>query len=158
MLGLLAWQVAIRIETLAVQISLMLFALFALWFFTHDLTHHIVGKIGGINFEYYFLGRSAIRKLKLPLVSELTNRIPVLVLKIERSSLASASPNARRWMHASGALVSMFLPWILVPSTFAVMPYWVSVFITLLILGNILFTMYFSPKTGDLYRARLSGK
>ncbi len=157
-LGFVAWQLAIRIQPLIPQILLLLFAWFALWFFSHDLTHHVVGKIGGISFEYYFLGRSAIRKLKLPLVPKLMNRIPVLVLKIDRSSLERASSRARKWMHASGAVVSMLLPWVIVPSIFAVTPYWVGASITLLILGNTLFTMYFSPKTGDLYRARLSGK
>ncbi len=157
-LGFVAWQLAIRIQPLVLQILLMLFAWFALWFFCHDLTHHVVGKIGGIRFEYYFLGRSAIRKLKIPLVPKLMNHIPVLVLKIDRSSLRKASPRARKSMHASGAIVSMLLPWIIVPSIFMLMPYWVGALITLLILGNTLFTMYFSPKTGDLYRARLSGK
>ncbi len=133
---------------------LLVFAWFCLWFFIHDLTHHIVGRLSGIRFQYYFLGRSSIRKLKLPIISSLMEHIPVLVLKIERESFKRASPGARRWMHASGAFASMVLPWIIVPSGFTVGPYWVGTLLALLVIGNVLFTLYFSPKTGDIHRAR----
>jgi hypothetical protein len=108
----------------------------------------------GIRFQHYFLGRSAIRKLKLPLVSGLMEKVPVFVLKVDRSSLRGVSPRRRRWMYASGAMASMGLPWIIVPSSFSLGPYWVGVFFLMLVLGNELFTLYFSPKTGDLYRAK----
>ena len=82
--------------------------------------------------------------------------IPVLVLKLDKKSMGQASPRARKWMHASGALVSMFLPWLIIPSTFTVGSVWVGFFFTILVVGNDLFTLYFSPKTGDLYRARMA--
>lgn len=156
-LGALAWQLAV-ISTeypLLVRVLLFLFAWFSFWFFIHDLTHHAVGKMFGIRFQYYFLGRSAIRKLKLPLVSGLMEKVPVFVLKVDRGSLRGVSPRKRRWMYASGAVASMGLPWIIVPSSFSLGPYWVGVFLVMLILGNTLFTLYFSPKTGDLYRAKM---
>jgi len=156
-LGLLAWQMAV-VSTqypLLLRVPLLLFAWFSFWFFIHDLMHHAVGKMFGIRFQYYFLGRSAIRKLNLPLVSSLMRRVPVFVLKVDRSSLSGASPRKRRWMYASGAVASMGLPWIIVPSSFSLGPYWVGVFFVMLVLGNTLFTLYFSPKTGDLYRAKL---
>lgn len=156
LLGAVAWQLATALTQygLLLQVLLLLFAWFSFWFFVHDLTHHIVGKVGGIRFQYYFLGRSAVRKLRLPLVSRVMERVPVLVLKVDRGSFAKASPRARRWMHASGALASMILPWIIVPSSFMIRPLWVGILFTLLVLGNVLFTLYFSPKTGDIYRAR----
>jgi len=156
-LGVLAWQMSV-VSTqypLFLRILLFLFAWFSFWFFIHDLAHHAVGKMFGIRFQYYFLGRSAIRKLNLPLVSSLMRRVPVFVLKVDRSSLSGASPRKRRWMYASGAVASMGLPWIIVPSSFSLGPYWVGVFFVMLVLGNTLFTLYFSPKTGDLYRAKL---
>ena len=155
-LGVVAWQLALvwTQTNLFLRVLLLLFAWFAFWFFVHDLTHHIVGRLGGIKFQYYFLGRSAIRKLRLPLVSRVMERVPVLVLKVDRGSFAKASPRARRWMHASGALASMILPWIIVPSSFMIGPLWIGTLFTMLVVGNILFTLYFSPKTGDIYRAR----
>ena len=155
--GLGAWQVALVVQPLLLQLLLFVFAWFALWFFPHDLAHHIVGKIVGIRFQYYYLGKSPIRKLKLPLVSQVMRMLPVLGLKIDKGSLANVSSRARRWMHASGAIASMTIPWIIVPSSLTVKPYWVGIFITLLVSGYVLFTIYFSFKTSDLYRARTSG-
>lgn len=154
-LGVLAWRLAFLLDFLPAQILLLLFAWFAFWFFSHDLTHHIVGILGGIRFQYYFLGRSAITKLKLPLISSAMERVPVLVLKLDKDSMSKASPRAKRWMHASGAISSLVLPWIIVASIFSIKPFWVGVLFTLLMLGNNIFTLYFSPKTGDIYRARM---
>ncbi len=153
-LGLVAWQLAANEYPLPLRILLLLFAWFALWFFSHDLAHHVVGTLGGIRFRYYFLGRSAIGKLKLPLLPRLMNSIPVLVLKIDPKSMAQASARARKWMHASGAIVSMSLPWLIIPEGFALGLKWGLVFVAL-VLGNDIFTLYFSPRTGDLFRARM---
>src|SRR5712692_614650 len=151
--GLVAWQLASNEYPISIRILLLLFAWFTLWFFSHDLTHQIVGSLSGIRFRYYFLGRSAIRKLKLPVIPRLMDKIPVLVLKVDQGSMAQASVRARRSMHASGAVVSMGLPWLIVPEGFDLGLVW-GLFFTALVLGNDLFTLYFSPKTGDLYRAR----
>ncbi len=137
-----------------VRIILLLFSWFALWFFSHGLAHEITGELLGIKFQYYFLGRSAIRKLSLPLIPLLMNKIPVLVLKVDPASLLHASPNDRRWMYRSGAVVSMLLPWMIIPESFTLGPIFGLLFLAL-VLGNDLFTLYFSPKTGDLYRARM---
>lgn len=48
----------------------------------------------------------------------------------------------------------MILPWLILPSSFGIGPIWVGYFFTVMVLGNDLFTLYFSPKTGDIYRAR----
>jgi hypothetical protein len=153
----MAWQLAVILtqQPLLLRILLLFLAWFSLWFFTHDLTHHLIGKITRIKFEYYFFGRSAIRKLNLPLVSGLMEKVPVFVLKINQDSLHASSPKARRWMYASGAIASMALPWIIVPSSFMFGSYWVGVLFAVLVFGNVLFTLYFSPKTGDLYRAKM---
>ncbi len=152
--GLVAWDATFLPLRLSLRIILLLYAWFCLWFFSHGLTHHIVGRLGGIKFQYYFLGRSAITKLKLPVVCGILKQIPVLVLKVDRKTAAQASTGARRRMYASGALASMILPWLVIPSSYTIGPIWVGYFFTLLVVGNDVFTLYFSPKTGDLYRAR----
>ncbi len=154
-LGIIAWLVALDPSLrLSIRVLLLLFAWFTLWFFSHDLAHHITGSIVGIKFQYYFLGRSAITKLKLPLVSRLMEYVPVLVLKIDKASLGKVSVAARRWMYASGAIVSMVLPLLVLPTSYSLGPIWVGVLFTLLVVGSALFTLYFSPRSGDLYRAR----
>ncbi len=152
--GLAALLAAPIVSSLVIRLLLLLIAWICFWFFSHDLAHHLVGRAFGIEFEYYFIGRSAIRKLKLPVVAEAMRRIPILGLKINRSSLEKASPNERRWMLRSGAISSMILPWIILPTGYAIGPFWLGVFFTLLTVGSDLFTLYFSPKVGDFAAAR----
>ena len=154
MVGLALLIEAPRVKLFPLNALFVLVSWFCLWFFSHDLAHHIVGRVVGVSFRYYFLGRSAITKMSLPIASNLLNVVPVLGLKIDRSSLKSVSPNRARAMYASGALFSMFLPWVVIPTGFAVaLP--VGILLTLLTVGNDVFTLYFSPKVGDLHHARM---
>jgi hypothetical protein len=57
-------------------------------------------------------------------------------------------------MYASGALFSMFLPWVVIPTGYMVsLP--VGILLTLLTVANDVFTLYFSPQVGDLHHARM---
>jgi hypothetical protein len=79
--------------------------------------------------------------------------VPVLGLKIDMSSLKSISQNKVRAMYASGAVSSMFLPWLVVPAGYAIsLP--VGILLTLLTVANDVFTLYFSVRVGDLHKAR----
>src|SRR5207249_5826617 len=111
LVGLTLLVVTPRVKLFPVNALLVLAAWFCFWFFSHDLAHHIIGRIFGVGFRYYFLGRSTITRLSLPIASNLLRMVPVLGLKIDKSSLKSASPNKARAMYASGAISSMFLPW-----------------------------------------------
>ena len=143
-----------RIRVFPLDILFLLAAWFCLWFFSHDLAHHIVGRIVGISFRYYFLGRSAITKLNLPIVSSLLTVVPVLGLKIDKSGLNSISQNKVRAMYASGAVSSMLLPWVVVPTGYAIsLP--AGILLTILTIANDVFTLYFSPRVGDLHHARV---
>ena len=154
LVGLALIVVVPRVKLFPVDALLVLVAWFCLWFFSHDLAHHTVGRLVGVRFRYYFLGRSTITKLSLPIASNLLRVVPVLGLKIDRSSLKSVSPNRARAMYASGALFSMFLPWVVIPSGYTVsLP--VGILLTLLTVANDVFTLYFSPQVGDLHHARM---
>lgn len=154
LVGLALLVVAPRIRLFPINALFVLVAWFCLWFFPHDLAHHIVGRICGITFRYYFLGRSAIVKLDLPIVSNAMRRVPVLGLKIDKPSLNSVSPNRVRAMYASGAVSSMFLPWLAIPVGFSVsLP--LGILITILTLANDVFTLYFSVQVGDFHHARM---
>ncbi len=156
-LGLAAGIVSLAIASINAmplfRVILLLFAWFTFWFFSHDLAHHITGQLVGIRFRYYYLGKSAIRKLNLPIIPQLMNRIPVLVLKVDHESLRQATPRSRIAMFSSGPIVSIVLPSLIIPASFSLGPILGLLFLALVV-GNDLFTLYFSPKTGDLYRAR----
>jgi Ca2+/Na+ antiporter len=154
LVGLALLIAAPRIRLFSVDLLFILGAWFCFWFFSHDLAHHVVGRIVGVGFRYYFLGRSSITRLNLPIVSNLLRVVPVLGLKIDKSSLKSVSPNKVRAMYASGAIFSMFLPWVVIPSGFSVgLP--VGIMLTILTIVNVAFTLYFSPRVGDLHHARM---
>jgi len=91
-------------------------------------------------------------KLRVPMVSELLSKIPVLGLKIDKHTLESVSPNKARIIYASAAISSMLLPFLVLPTAYVIsIP--VGTVFTLPTLANSLFTIYFSSHVGDLHRA-----
>src|SRR2546426_9334403 len=152
--GLTLLVVVPHVKLFPVDLIFIFAAWFCFWFFSHDLAHHIVGRIVGVSFRYYFLGRSAITKMSLPIASNLLRAIPVLGLKIDKSSLNSISPNNVRAMYASGTVSSMLLPWVVVPTGYAI-SFPVGILLTILTLANDVFTLYFSPQAGDIHQARM---
>lgn len=155
-MGLALLVVAPRTRLFPLDALFILVAWFCFWFFSHDLAHHIVGRIVGVSFRYYFLGRSAITKMSLPIASNLLRAVPVLGLKIDKSSLSSISPNSVRAMYASGAVSSMLLPWLVVPTGYAI-GFPVGFLLTILTVANDVFTLYFSPQVGDIHQVRMVG-
>ena len=152
--GLAFLIAAPRVRSFSLEVVIILAAWFCFWFFSHDLAHHIVGRIVGVGFRYYFLGRSAITKMSLPVASSLLRAVPVLGLKIDKTSLSSISPNSVRAMYASGSVSSMLLPWLVVPTGYAIsLP--VGILLTILTAANDVFTLYFSPQVGDFHQVRM---
>src|SRR2546422_10346756 len=106
--GLTLLVVVPHVKLFPVDLIFIFAAWFCFWFFSHDLAHHVVGRIFGVGFRYYFFGRSTITKLNLPIASNLLKVVSVLGLKTDKSSLKTVSPNGLRMMYASGAVFSMF--------------------------------------------------
>lgn len=146
-LGLVLLYFATHVMPL-VRMIFTLMAFFALWYFPHTLCHFIVGKLLGVNFSYYFVGRSGLRRLiksvgKIP--------IPVLGIKIDRNSFDKVARWRKRIMFLSGVFASMFLPvlCLVVPQ-----PYPYNIVILLIVFGNIGFTLPTSYLVGDIWKAR----
>jgi hypothetical protein len=127
---------------------LTLAAYFALWYFPHTLCHFIVGKLLGIDFSCYFVGRVGLRRL-IKFVGRVP--IPVLGIKIDRNSFGKVSRWRKKVMFLSGVFASMFLPalCLVVPQ-----PYPYNTVILLIVLGNIMFTLPTSYLAGDIWKAR----
>ncbi len=62
---------------------------------THGLGHLVVGWLLGIRFRYWFIG---------------SWKRPQPGVKIDYASYLRASPRARAWMHAAGAIVTKLIP------------------------------------------------
>jgi len=138
----------ILLKFLVIVISWMCF-----WYFPHGLAHFIVGRILGIRFLYYFVGRSSLIKMRLPLVTSILGVVPVLGIKIDKASTLNISRVRLAVMYASGVLASMLCP--LIPFIYSLiyLEYIITVFIGVITFGNMIFTIYFSSKVGDFSKA-----
>src|SRR5207244_5522478 len=85
LVGLALLVVVPHIRSIPVDLLFLLAAWFCLWFFSHDLAHHVIGRIVGVGFRYYFLGGSSITQLNLPIVSNVLRMFSVLGLKDRNS-------------------------------------------------------------------------
>lgn len=134
------------------KLFLLLLSWFCFWFFSHCLTHFVVGKIFGVKFLYYFVGPSSLVKLGLPVISSFAKRFPVLGIKIDNNSLRKISYKKQALVFASGAFASMIFP--IIPLIYSFyLETWIASFISFITVFNIIFTLFFSTKVGDLYRA-----
>jgi len=139
---------------LLLKLTLLLVAWFCFWFFSHCLTHFIVGKIIGVRFLYYFIGRSGLTKLNLPIISFHARIFPVLGIKIDKASFNSVSPKKQAVVFASGALASMISPITIMVYAIMYLEMWIGFFTTFVTIGNIVFTLIFSSKVGDIFKAK----
>lgn len=102
---------------------------------THGLGHLVVGYMVGIRFSGWFIGRAR----------------PQPGVKINYATYLRASPRSRAWMHASGAIVTKFIPFLLVPVALALsaIPMWAT--LALLVLGviQIVADVLWSTKSSD---------
>lgn len=125
----------------------------ALWMFSHCLAHYLAGRAFGISFEYYFIGRSDIRKLRLPLIASLASFMPALGIKTNEESMRAASSSAKARMFRAGAIASMSLPFFVPVVQFLFEQRVVGSIMMALSLANLGFTLYFSPRAGDFKKA-----
>jgi hypothetical protein len=141
-----------------VRFFLYLISWGCLIFFPHCLMHYLVGSIVGVRFKFYYLGKSGVSKLGLPLLARLAARVPVLAVKVDRRSLRSVTPGRRAVMFASGAVASMILPFIVVVASLPRLPLSLTLAILFLSVANLAFDLYYSPKAGDISRAKAGAR
>jgi hypothetical protein len=106
----------------------------------HSSTHFVVGRLGGIRFRRYFFA------LPPP---------PLPGLKTDYATYVRASPLARAWMHASGAIATKLAPFFalaLAPATGA--PGWSVVVLLGLGVFQIASDVVFSTKASDWKKVR----
>lgn len=124
------------------------------WYFSHCLAHYIVGRLLGVNFLYYYVGRSSLIKLNIKSISFVMKFVPVLGIKIDKTSFNNVSKYRRAATYASGAFASMLTP--IIPLIYSAihLDMLTTLILSVMTFGNIIFTLYFSSRIGDLSRAR----
>lgn len=107
---------------------------------THGLAHVAVGGLAGIRFTHWY---SRVPKQPQP------------GFKIDYASYLRASPSARAWMHAAGAIVTKLVPFVLVPIALAArLPWWVAAILLAVGVVQLVTDALFSVRFGDWKKFR----
>lgn len=154
LVGICLIAAAPGIIAVSVRFLFYVVAWVCLLFFPHGLAHYLVGRIVGARFRDYTLSKSSISKLKLPILPVLASRLIVLTLRVDRGAFHLVSRGRRCAMFASGALASMILPFISALTSFGHLPIFLSEVLLAFSVLNFLFDLYYSPRAGDILRAR----
>ena len=105
---------------------------------THTLAHFVVGRIVGIRFTHWFIGRT-----------------PQPGVKIDYVSYLATPPRARAWMHASGALATKLVPFLNIGAAWGShSPAWTLWVLLLLGLVMIATDVFLSTKQSDWKKFR----
>ena len=108
---------------------------------THDLAHFFVGAALGIRFTDFFV--------------DVPKRKPQPGLKLDYASYLRAPAAARAWMHASGAIVSKLVPFVVIPYAVAIAcDAWAAVVLAAIGVISIATDLLFSVKASDWKRFR----
>jgi hypothetical protein len=107
---------------------------------THGLGHIIVGNAGGIRFQAWFIGGGR----------------PQPGVKTDYATYLRAAPRSRAWMHASGAIITKAIPFLLIPAAVLMpaIPTWVPIALLLLGIGQIVTDITWSTKSSDWAKYR----
>lgn len=107
---------------------------------THGLGHLVVGRIGGIRFTAWFIGRGR----------------PQPGVKTDYATYLRATPRSRAWMHASGAIVTKAIPFLLIPVALLMpaIPWWVPIVLFALGIIQIVTDLAWSTKSSDWAKFR----
>jgi hypothetical protein len=107
---------------------------------THGLGHIVVGRIGGIRFQAWFIGRGR----------------PQPGVKTDYATYLRATPRTRAWMHASGAIVTKAIPFVLIPVALlmSAIPTWVPLALFALGILQIVTDVVWSTKSSDWAKYR----
>ncbi|TMC32017.1 MAG: hypothetical protein E6J24_14855 [Chloroflexi bacterium] len=117
---------------------LVLIGMGAMLVCTHDLAHFVVGSISGIRFTDWFID--------LP-------RVPYPGLKIDYGSYLRVPPATRAWMHASGAIVSKVVPFlVLLYAVSIACDAWAVIVLAAIGIVSIVTDVLFSVKASDWKR------
>lgn len=155
-LGISTLYISNIFELYYLKIFFLSISWFCFLYFTHCLTHYIVGYILKIKFKYYFIGEANFvsHLSKKDDQNNILKKLPVLGVKIDRQSLIQVKPIYRMIMFQSGALASMIFPLIVPIYSMKNSSILISIPFFIISIMNIAFDMYYSPKIGDFKKAK----
>lgn len=107
---------------------------------THGLAHLVVGAAGGIRFTSWFIG---------------TIKMPQPGVKTDYSTYLRASPSSRAWMHASGAIATKSVPFLMLGAGVAAdVPAWALIALVAIGVVTIVTDVLWSTSASDWKKFR----
>jgi hypothetical protein len=102
---------------------------------THGLGHLVVGRLLGMRFTYWFVG-----EVKQPQPG----------VKLDYATYLRTPPRRRAWMHASGALTTKSIPFLMIGAAFAAdLPGWVPLVLAGMGTAMVVTDVFWSTKASD---------
>lgn len=134
----------------------VLAAEFLATYLIHCPAHYVVGRLGGIRFSRIRFGKTALVKLLPSRISWLGRLLPTPTLSVDRPSLMAASGPAVQAMYFSGTVASSASAVVIAIAVSYSGSFPAAVAAWVLAVGYILFDAVFSPRGGDVKRARVA--
>ena len=126
-----------------------------LFYSSHPLGHYFVAKMFGVRVDYFFLGKSEFRKLKMKPMRTIGNTLPTMGTRLNRSRLESLAPRQKGYIFGSGVILSSTLMG--VQLCYALFAGFSSLALSLgaiFFSGTLVVEFVFSTKVGDLSKMK----
>lgn len=123
-------------------------------YLVHCPAHYVIGTVVGIRFRQIRFGRTTLARALPEGLSPLAKLFPVLTLVTAKDSFAGMSRKRLALMYEAGAFASTSIAlFVAAAATFVEAPPYAAL-AWVVGLGYLAFDLAFSPKSGDLARAR----
>ena len=120
----------------------------------HCPAHYMVGGVFGVRFASIRRGRSTLAKALPAGLADLARPIPIITLKVSKTSLSEVPRRGLASMYAAGTIASVASAFVVALFATPVDPPAFAALAWAMAAGYLLFDLVFSPKSGDLARAR----
>ena len=131
-------------------------AQFVATYLVHCPAHYLVGAALGIRFRGMRIGRTTLARVLPGRLGGIARLVPVLSLSTQRDSLVNVSKRRAAAMYASGTVASVSSAIAIAIVATSAEPLAYEALAWAVAVGYLLFDTLFSPRSGDLMRARLS--
>ncbi len=123
-------------------------------YLVHCPAHYIVGRVVGVRFRRIRLGRTTLARVLPARYAGLARLIPILTLSTDKASLAQASKGRAAAMYASGTAASVSSAFVIAGVATFTEAFLPAAVAWLGAIGYLMFDVVFSPKSGDIMKAR----
>ncbi len=139
-----------------IQALLMLVAMGLIFFSSHPLGHLFVARAAGVRTEYFFVGRSDFRKLKMKPMSTIGGLVPTIGTKLRKEEMAALPARKRGYIFGAGVIVSNALVGVELLYVFVAGGFRLPAVVLglLFFLATLATELAFSTKSGDLAKMR----